>query len=127
MLSLDIIQGLMVNSALITAGATIMGAIVVFLLLFLILERYKKSLIAVFMVVLALFGGAYWYIGRSRAISPLDIPKPVVAEVVKVIPASEPVPLPKARPPARKKIAAKAPKPQPPICLTPSPVRQGLP
>ena len=88
-------QGLMVNTAIMTAAATVFGAIVVFILLFLVLERKKKSLIFILLLVLSGYGMFYWHMSNKPApITPVAFPSPPpITQGVKA-----PVPLPRPAP-----------------------------
>lgn len=103
-------HNLMVDTAIITGAATLLGAVVVFFLLYLVLERKKKSLVGVLLAFLAGYGIFYWYIGSNNQAS-LDVPKTVVTERI-VKPVQGPVPLPAPRPRVKKQAA-------PPITVCP--------
>lgn len=109
-------QDLIYNTAVLTAAGTLLGAVVVFVLLYMVLERKKKPLIGMFVLMLAAFSAMYWYMGHKAQVSPMDAPKVVKTETIK--PSSQvqptPVPLPKARP--RVKKAAKPIGPPLKIC-----------
>ena len=99
------LQGLLFNQAVTNAAATIFGAVVVFILLFLVLERKKKALIGVFLAALLGFGAFYWFMGKSNSSSVIDLPKTVVTERIHPVPSPSPmatVPLPKPRPRVKK-------------------------
>ncbi len=105
----QIIQDLVYNTAVLSAAGTLLGAVIVFILLYMVLERKKTPLIAVFLFMMAAFSGMYWYMGH-KAPNPLDIPKTVQTEAIKhyplppqVQPAPLPVPTPKARPRIKKR------------------------
>ncbi len=114
----SLVQGLLVNSGLMIAAATVFGAVVVFVLLYLVLERKKKTLIVVFLAILTAFGLFYWRMSR-HSVAQLELPKPVIAEPVHIAPS--PLPMPAPRPHAKIKKAVR-PQPKPPIQLCPKPV-----
>lgn len=103
-------QQIVANAQVMAIIGTIFGAVIVFGLLYLILERYKRLLAALIVVVSLGCAGAYWYVAR-RSVSPLDIPKSVVTEQVKVVP----VPLPRPRP----RVKRRTPRRCPSICPSP--------
>lgn len=111
-----LMQGLIYDTAVLTAAGTLLGAVVVFVLLYMVLERKKKPLIIVFGLMLAAFSAMYWYMGHKAQVSPLDVPKAVKTEAIKPSPQMQPtpIPLPKARP--RVKKAAKPIGPPLKIC-----------
>jgi len=99
------LQGLLFNQAVTNAAATIFGAVIVFVLLYMVLERKKKALIGVLIAALLGFGVFYWFMGKSNSGTLLDLPKTVVTERVHPVPAPSPVatvPLPKPRPRVKK-------------------------
>ena len=111
----QMIQGLMFNAAIFAAAATILGVIVAFILLYLILERKKKSLIAVFVLFL---GGVGWFYHSMYQKPPVfpDMPKTVMTESIQPYqpPIKGHIPLPKPFPHAKKGAKLKA---QPlPLC-----------
>lgn len=116
-----LIQGLWLNAAILTAAATMFGAIIVFVIMYLFLERKKKTLIVVFLAILTAFGLFYWRMSR-HSVAQLDLPKPVITTTLTPSDGKPgimvPIPEPRPRPHAKIKKAAQA-KPKPPIQLCP--------
>lgn len=108
--TLFVLQQIVTNAQVMAIVGTIFGAVIVFGLLYLILERYKRLLAALIVVASLGCAGAYWYVAR-RSVSPLDIPKSVVTEQVK----AAPVPLPRPHTRVKKKATQARPE-QPIIC-----------
>lgn len=89
-------QQIVTNAQVMAIVGTIFGAVVVFGLLYLVLERYKRLLAALIFVASFACAGAYWYIAH-KSVSPLDIPKTVVTERIKAAPVSLPRPRPRVK------------------------------
>lgn len=104
---MNMLLALQTNMAIYTAAATILGAVVVFILLFLILERKKKTLIFVFLMVLAGYGIFYWHMGSRDFNTIPPIVGPTVMNTVKAPPVFPPRPHVKkqARPACPVKVA----------------------
>jgi hypothetical protein len=100
-------HGIWQDAAIYTASATILGAIVVFVLLFLVLERKKKTLIFVLLMVLAGYGIFYWHMGSRDFNTIPPVVGPTVMNTVKAPPVFPPRPHVKkqARPACPVKVA----------------------
>ncbi len=93
--SLPEVQELMTNTAIMTAAATVLGAIVIFILVYMVLERKKKTLIFLFILGLSGYGIFYW----SMAAKPIDqTGNPVPAAAPVDVHCHCAVPLPQPRP-----------------------------
>lgn len=81
----------MMNGAVMAAAATVLGFILCFVLLYLVLERHKKTLIFVFLILLG--GLAWFYDSMIRPPSTtLDLsPTVVKAETIRVPQVQSPV------------------------------------
>jgi len=120
-----LLQGLMLNNSAMAAASAVFGAVIVFGLLYLLLERKKKALIAV-IIALGLAYGAFYYWSGKHHTSILDVPKSIVTERVTAPPVCvtpAPVPVPKPRPRVIKKAPAspvvKPPVDPRPVCFDP--------
>jgi len=96
------LQGLMFNNSVMTAASTIFGAVIVFGLLYLLLERKKKALVIAIAALVLSYGVIYYAMGKKNVSSVWDLPKTIVTERI------------------HKKV-------QPPVCVQPSPVPVPVP
>jgi len=103
----------MFNNSVMTAASTAFGAVIVFALLYLLLERKKKALVGALIALVVAYGAFYYWSGK-RHTSIFDIPKSIVTERVTAPPVCvtpAPAPTPKPRP----RVIRKAPAPTPPV------------
>ena len=90
--SMNTLLALQANTAVYTAAATLLGAVVVFVLLYMVLERKKKTLIFVLLMVLAGYGIFYWHMGSRDFNTTPPLVGPTVMNTVKAPPVFPPRP-----------------------------------